>query len=298
MYSPQLETFVHVVQAGSFNKAAQEMFISSTAVTKQIKLLESRLGVQLFYRSHVGLTLTDAGKSLYEDALEVIQRCKKAMLKAKKLDEQAAHTIRIGLHSMNSVQFLIDAWPEISCFVPNLQPKLISFDKLIDYEDDLGRTLDVVPVVYTPEQLLDKRYSIFPLGNVPVRLAVSITSPLAQKEVLTGEDIVGHEILMYQRGYCKAFDRIRDLLQGMYGDRVHIHELTQNDQDYGAVNDLLEAGALVVTIDYWRHTHMFQKLLPVDWQFTVPVGLLTSACRSKNVQSFLDAVGKVFGPCK
>lgn len=65
MYNPQLETFIRVADAGSFNKAAEESYITPTAVIKQINLLEASLNVKLFERTHRGLTLTKAGKSLY-----------------------------------------------------------------------------------------------------------------------------------------------------------------------------------------------------------------------------------------
>lgn len=65
MYNPQLETFVHVAEAGSFNKAAEEHYITPPAVIKQVNLLEKNLDVQLFVRTHRGLLLTEAGKSLY-----------------------------------------------------------------------------------------------------------------------------------------------------------------------------------------------------------------------------------------
>ena len=44
MYNPQLETFLRVADAGSFNKAAEESYITPTAVIKQINLLEESLG--------------------------------------------------------------------------------------------------------------------------------------------------------------------------------------------------------------------------------------------------------------
>ena len=54
MYNPQLETFIRAADAGSFNKAAEESYITPTAVIKQINLLESSLGVKLFERSQIG----------------------------------------------------------------------------------------------------------------------------------------------------------------------------------------------------------------------------------------------------
>ena len=83
MYNPQLETFLKVADAGSFNKAAEESFITPTAVIKQINLLEDSLGVKLFIRSHRGLTLTKAGQSLYNDARYIIRYCRGSVTRAK-----------------------------------------------------------------------------------------------------------------------------------------------------------------------------------------------------------------------
>ena len=76
MYNPQLDTFIRVADAGSFNKAAEESYITPTAVIKQINLLEDSLGIKLFERTHRGLTLTKAGKSLYQDTKYIIQYCR------------------------------------------------------------------------------------------------------------------------------------------------------------------------------------------------------------------------------
>ena len=54
MYNPQLETFLRVADAGSFNKAAEELFITPPAVIKQITSLESSLDLKLFIRSPGG----------------------------------------------------------------------------------------------------------------------------------------------------------------------------------------------------------------------------------------------------
>ena len=72
MNNIHLETFIRIVEAGSFNKAAEELYITSTAVIKQINLLENDVGVQLFERTHRGLKLTKAGESLYKDAKYII----------------------------------------------------------------------------------------------------------------------------------------------------------------------------------------------------------------------------------
>lgn len=78
MYNHHLDTFLCVADAGSFSKAAELLYVSSTAVMKQVNLLEEALEVQLFVRTPRGLTLTDAGKSYYRDAKYMIQYAKDA----------------------------------------------------------------------------------------------------------------------------------------------------------------------------------------------------------------------------
>lgn len=116
MYNPQLETFIRVADAGSFHKAAEESFITPTAVIKQINLLEETLGIRLFDRSHRGLTLTGAGRSLYQDAKYIIQYCRDSVTRAKNAMQEASGIIRIGSSPMTpspSVKRFLDVAGEI-----------------------------------------------------------------------------------------------------------------------------------------------------------------------------------------
>ena len=56
LYNKYLDIFIKVADCGSFNKAATEMFITPSAVIKQIKALEEDIGMPLFHRSHHGRT--------------------------------------------------------------------------------------------------------------------------------------------------------------------------------------------------------------------------------------------------
>ena len=72
LYNPQLETFLCVVEAGSFSKAAEKLFITAPAVIKQINSLESSLNLQLFDRTHRGLIVTEAGVNALADFIKEI----------------------------------------------------------------------------------------------------------------------------------------------------------------------------------------------------------------------------------
>jgi DNA-binding transcriptional LysR family regulator len=78
-----METFVRVVDAGSFSGAAGQLRIGQPAVSKAIAQLEDRLGVRLLLRSPRGLTATEAGRSYYDCAKRSIEEAEKAELAAR-----------------------------------------------------------------------------------------------------------------------------------------------------------------------------------------------------------------------
>src|SRR6267378_451641 len=62
----------------SFTKAGEELFLTQSAVSRQIKELEEQLGVPLFHRRHRALVLTDAGQQFYAAAAQVITTMRSA----------------------------------------------------------------------------------------------------------------------------------------------------------------------------------------------------------------------------
>lgn len=121
MYNPQLETFIHVADAGSFNKAAEKSYITPTAVIKQINLLEDGLGVKLFERTHRGLKLTKAGVSMYQDAKYIIGYCRDSVIRAKNAMQADESVLRIGTSPMTPAQILVELWPKIHEISPEIK---------------------------------------------------------------------------------------------------------------------------------------------------------------------------------
>lgn len=97
MEFPRLETFLRVAESGSFNKAAENGNITSTAVIKQMNLLEDEVEARLFDRSHRGLKLTRAGESFYKDVKYLLKYAHEAELRARKAMWEDGNLIRIGL---------------------------------------------------------------------------------------------------------------------------------------------------------------------------------------------------------
>ena len=147
LYNPQLETFLCVVDSGSFNKAAEKLFISPPAVIKQINLLEENLDLQLFVRTHRGLVLTNAGKSLYQDAKYIIQYSKDSVTRARNAMQESENIIRIGTSPMTPAQVPVDLWPKVQNYCSNTKFQLVPFENTPENAREilanLGQNIDI-----------------------------------------------------------------------------------------------------------------------------------------------------------
>ena len=90
-----METYVCVVEAGSFSAAARRLKIGQPAVSKIIAQLEERLGVRLLLRSTRGLTPTEAGAAFFERAKRAIEEANEADLAARGAGTGLSGTLRI-----------------------------------------------------------------------------------------------------------------------------------------------------------------------------------------------------------
>jgi DNA-binding transcriptional LysR family regulator len=94
-----LRYFAVVAAEGNLTRAAARLFVSQPALTRQIKLLESRLGVRLFTRSQAGMTLTAAGQALAGQVPAVLAGWDQALRDTKAAASRAARVLRVGFMS-------------------------------------------------------------------------------------------------------------------------------------------------------------------------------------------------------
>ncbi|MGW2647369.1 LysR family transcriptional regulator [Streptomyces sp. NPDC001393] len=91
-----LRSFLAVAEDGSLTRAAERVFVSQPALTKQIRQLESQLGVRLFDRSRAGMTLTEAGRELALRVPALVASWDDAVRATKATGRRAARILRVG----------------------------------------------------------------------------------------------------------------------------------------------------------------------------------------------------------
>lgn len=96
MLNFRLRVFYSVATFSSFTKAAEEMFITQPAVTKNIKELESELGIRLFNRIANKITLTEAGRLLLHYTEHVLTLDKKFMFDLGVLKQKFSGDLKLG----------------------------------------------------------------------------------------------------------------------------------------------------------------------------------------------------------
>ena len=101
MFNPLLTSFVCVADSGSFNRAAEKLYISSTAVIKQVNALEKHLALQLFVRTNHGVRLTAAGQVIYRCAKQMFEESARAVAEARAADELVSRTFCVGTSLLN-----------------------------------------------------------------------------------------------------------------------------------------------------------------------------------------------------
>jgi len=94
-----LRYFAAVAAEGNLTRAAEQLYVSQPALTKQIRQLEGQLGVQLFTRSRTGMTLTPAGQALAGRTPAVLDSWDQALRETRAAASSAAQVLRVGFMS-------------------------------------------------------------------------------------------------------------------------------------------------------------------------------------------------------
>lgn len=114
MYNPMLDTFITVADYGSFTKAAAQLYISPTAVMKQMNALEQHLQLQLIERTPAGVHLTPAGNVIYRDAKFLMDYSKKSIAAANAAAHTYDTTFCVGTSLLNPAKPFIDLWYRVN----------------------------------------------------------------------------------------------------------------------------------------------------------------------------------------
>ena len=207
MQLESLKMFCDVVETGSFSRAAQLNHVTQSAVSQQIRALETRYEQKLLSRSARQVTPTPAGERLFRGCKEILARFGEV---EQEIREQSAEVVgtctvstiySVGLHELQNIQkTLLRTHPKVNM-------RLIYRRNDQVYDDVILGAAEIGVVAYPqPRAGVD----ILPFRDDKLVLVCSPSHPFASKSKVAVSALAGTPFIAYDREAPtrKALDRI------------------------------------------------------------------------------------------
>ncbi len=286
MYDKVLDTFRIAAEEGSFTKAADKLFITHTAIRKQINQLESSLGVTLFERSNQGLILTNAGQIMYAESLRIIKESEAAVRKVRDAFAATPSMLKIGTSVLYPCHFFMDLWDRIRDDCPQYQIKIISFDDDKDRLSHLGKDFDFLIGAYNNN--LPDKYQFLQIGSYRFCLAVPRSNALSKRMTLSLKDLAGQPLMIMNKGTSPINDRIRADVEENYPEISIVN--IEPSYDVHTFNRCVERGCILLSLECWDRVHPDIKSIPLKETYTLPFGIIYTKEAGNLMTEFITTI--------
>lgn len=201
-YHKWIRSFHAVAKTHSFTAAASYLKIGQPTVSEQVKALEDKFAVELFYRRGRQVELTDAGRRLYEITEGMFGQEHEAIQLLQSLHSQKTGLLRIGAVSppivMNLTYELMRKHAAIE-YAISINSEQETLARLYDFTIDIAILASIDP---------DKRLHIVPYRSYPIVAVVRDDHAWANKSSVPLTSIRNEAVIMRERG-----SKTRDLLE-------------------------------------------------------------------------------------
>src|SRR5262245_29926371 len=120
----RLSLFLQIVEHGSLSAAARRVHLTQPALSRNLKLLEEELGVELFHRAGRGLTLTAAGRALATRANALLDDVAHVELSVRRCAERGYFDVRLGAVDSAATYLLPGVLERLHAELPELAVRL------------------------------------------------------------------------------------------------------------------------------------------------------------------------------
>ena len=197
MADRRLQVFHAVAKHLSFTKAAETLYMTQPAVTFQIKQLEEQFNVRLFDRGHGQISLTEAGRIVFDYAERILAQSAELDARMKDLSGHAAGPLLIGA-SMTIADYLLpQVLGEFSARFPGVVPRLIVANSETVQNQVAEHSLDLGFI--EGESLLPSLATEV-CGEDELELVCAPSHPLAKHSGITPELLAQHKYVSREPG--------------------------------------------------------------------------------------------------
>lgn len=214
----QLKYLIEVVNTGSINEAAKNLFISQPTLSKAIKTLETEMGIVIFTRTSTGIVLSSDGAEFMSYARQVVEQVN--LMEHRYLD--SPYQERLLSVSTQHYSFSVDAMVKmIDQYGGDKYQFTLRETKTFEIIDDVKNLTSEVGVLYMNSfneqvlsQLIKENHLEFePLFSANPHVFISRDNPLANKETVTIEDLMPYPRLSFEQGKNNSFYFSEEILR-------------------------------------------------------------------------------------
>jgi len=232
-----------ITEQGSLTRAGNVLFLTQSALSRQLTDLERRLGVSLFQRTGRRMVPTPAGERLLESGREILGAVARAENEARGVAEEAEAIIRFSTECYTCYHWLPAVLIEFQRLYPRIEPRIVAAATRRTIPALLRGQLDVA-VVST--RIRDRRITLTPLFKDDFVAVVPPGHPWCEKPYVTPADFADQHVFMYNISRVES-TLLSDVLgpAGVTPRRVSRLELTE------AILEVVRAGMGVATMARW-----------------------------------------------
>lgn len=215
MNDRQLRYALAVWRDRSFSRAAEQLNVSQSSISMQVKLLEDELGFQLFERTGQGVEATTTGRSFLKQAEQVMAAMLGLADVADNLRGGETGSLAMGLSSGISSQVLPPLSDMLTSVRAQLRMEIVTAPTRRIQESVSERRLDIGLVVDTGNRGLPAGLVGEQISRIDLALATHAQHPIGRRGApVTIEDIAGEQIIMNEIGAGYG-----EIVLAMFSDR-------------------------------------------------------------------------------
>ena len=190
----QIRYFQSVVRLGSFTAAAEEHFISQSAISQQIKALEEELGVTLLERKKRSFTLTQAGEFFYKKSLVLVADYDNIVRELQKQSAGSGEHLKVGLLKGYSGKEFNSAVSEFTAQYPDITVEVTHGNHDAIYALLRNNELDVV--LNDQRRAFSDEYVNIVLDIREYYAEISVNSPIALLDEVEISDLKNTPLIL------------------------------------------------------------------------------------------------------
>lgn len=183
-----LRSFFAISEFGSMSKAAEQLHVSQSTLTRQMQALETDVGGALMERGHRGVALTAAGHALLDGMRPVVAKAEIVLAEARKLARGQSASVRIGYIRLAASEYLNPALAALRRSHPQTKVHLVDLSPGEQIAALRRGELDVV-VLGNINAAVPREFFVRRIATFPVVVALPDTHALADGDEVALADL-------------------------------------------------------------------------------------------------------------